>query len=364
MRLHFKLLAVPFLCLFCTASLQAASAPSQFSELKALLDGRGSLESRLEFLKTALHGQSLEVKAALGAVVIQSSPTKEVASEVAQLLVQDTASNTPKLAGLLVGKLPSNLARSLAGSIAIGAGKSDPKRLPQITATVLVAQTATAENAGAIAEEVFAYAPASMASSIASAIGMAFADNPKLVQQAPQIAAGITRALLAKGPDPQIRRELAESIAALTVLLPGSVRSNHDMITEIGKAVAAVIARTRTGLATTIVAVTSATLKAAAGSTNIEPVLVSFRDAFRDAIDDPIIQEKLLTVVSEINAGTSDKNIKPLEGQPAKPDTMENPLPSSLIDTTPGMGQTGGHSQNGGFDFGPLIPSETNVINN
>jgi len=346
MILHSKMLAVSSLWIFCAVALPAVAAPAGLSELKTHLNGLPSIESKLEFLKTGLLGQTNEVKATLGAALIQSAPAanqKEVAKRVAEILagLKDGSSNTAKLIGLLTSKLPQNLAPSLAGSIAIGAGKSDPQHLPQFTAAVIVSQSSTIDHAGPIAEEVTASAPLDMGSRIASAIGAAFVDNPQLVKQAPQIAADITIALLPKGTTEQTRPEIANSVAALIVLLPGSISSNKDLITSVGKAVAAVIANSHSGMATTIVGITSAALKSAAGSSDISSVLNNFQAAFADAIDDPIIKDKLAKVVSQINAGTSDKSILPLEPKiTSDPQVFPTPPPT-----------------------GPVVPPETNVVN-
>ena len=153
MILHSKMLAVSSLWIFCAVALPAVAAPAGLSELKTHLNGLPSIESKLEFLKTGLLGQTNEVKATLGAALIQSAPAanqKEVAKRVAEILagLKDGSSNTAKLIGLLTSKLPQNLAPSLAGSIAIGAGKSDPQHLPQFTAAVIVSQSSTIDHAG------------------------------------------------------------------------------------------------------------------------------------------------------------------------------------------------------------------------
>ena len=330
MSFYSKLFAVSTLWVFCAVALPVVAAPAQLSELQTQLNGLSSIESKLEFLKTSVRGQSLETKAALGAAIIQSAPAntqKDVARRVAQILasLEDGSSDTAKLAGLLASKLPRNLAGSLAGSIAIGAGTSDPQHIPQIAAAVIVAQPGTIAHAGAIAEEITTFAPLAKASSISSAIGAMFAEYPSLAEKSPQIAAGITRGILShKGTLEQLRPEVANSVAALTVLLPGSIRSNKDLITNIGKEVAAVIYQKYSGMATTIVGITSATLKSAAGSSDITSVLNNFRDAFKDAIADPIIQGKLDVVVSQVDSGISDKVVKPLE----KP--MDVKLPTLL----------------------------------
>jgi len=342
---HSKLLAIS--CLWLVSAVMLPTAQASLSELKAQLASRSTIESKQDFLKTALPGQRLEVKAALGADLIASAPANtqlQVARNVAQILasLKDSPSDTPKLIGMLTHKLPANLAPSLAGAIAIGAGNSEPQSLARITAAVIVAQSSTIDHAGTIAEEVTASAPLSSASVIASAIGAAFADNPQLANKAPEIAADITRAILSKqGTVDQLRREIADSVAALTVLLPGSVRSNQNLIVSIGKAVAAVISSTQPGMATTIVGITSAALKSAAGTADIAPVLDGFTDAFKDSINDPIIQAKLDKVVSDINLGASDKTIKPLETLPPSTDPL--PPPSAPP--------------------GPITSPETNVVN-
>lgn len=353
---HSKLVVVFALCSLCllaTPAVAAAPDSAKLSELKTQLDGLSTLDKKLEFLKTAARGLSLETKATLGASLIQSTPEasrKEAARRVAQTLtgLQD-GSDAAKLAGLLTGKLPRNMAGSLAGSIAIGAALNDPQHLPQIAAAVIVAQPSTIENAGAIAQEIITAAPLGEASRIASAIGAQFADHRDLVKKAPEIAGGITRGILTqRAPIEQVRPEIAYSIAALAALLPGSVRSNHDLITNIGKAVAEVIYKTHSGVATTVVGITSATLKAAAGSSDISMVLESFRNAFRDIIQDPIIQGKLDQVVTDINEGTSDKSIKPLEKPTEKPGAPVTPPPS--------FPHEGGGS-------GWIVPHESNVVN-
>ena len=117
------------------------------------------------------------------------------------------------------------------------------------------------------------------------------------------------------------------------------------MITNIGTEVAAVVAEKSPGMATTIVGITSAALKSMAGSNNINPVLESFKDTFKTSINDPVIQGKLDTVLSQIIAGTSDKNITPLE-TPINNKTEE---PKSQSDPT--------------FPTGPIINPETQVKN-
>lgn len=355
---HAKLLAASALCVFYAGGLPAA--PAKLSELKTQLSSLSSTESQLEFLKTSLLGQNLEDKATLGASIILAAPAetqKEIARSVAQILagLKDTSSDTPKLASLLAHKLPSNLAASLAGSIAIGAGNSDPQHLPQITAAVILSQSATIDHAGPIAEEVTASAPLEKANLIASAIGAQFADNPKLVEKAPQIAAGITRAIVSKpGSVEDIRSEAANSIAALTVLLPGSIRSNQELIAKIGQEVATVIAKDHPGLATTIVGITSAALKAAAGTSDIAPVLDDFRDAFKSQISDPVIQGKLDKVVTDVNTGTDGKDIKPLE-DPIKSSQSSAPGGQSLSQSLP--------SAYSSSAAGSVLTPETNIVN-
>ncbi len=333
-----KLLSILFLWVFCAIALAAVPARAIDS----------NLEGQLQSLKTSAQGQTLEAKAALGAALIKSaSPEnqKEVAGRVAQLLagIKDDFSDNATLAGLLAKKLPGRVAASVAGSIAIGAGAGDPAQLPQITAAVIASQSATIDQAGAIAQEVTASAPLSQASSIASAIGAMFAEHPRLANKSPEIAAGITRALLAKEASlPEIRSELANSIAALTVLLPGSISSNKNLIIKIGREVATLIAKDFPGLATTIVGITGGALQSAAGSDDISTVLDGFEDEFKSRIDDPIIKEKLDKVISEIRSGTSDKQILPLEKQPDP-----NPAPA------------GGGSGGGGW----IAKPETDVVN-
>ena len=386
-----KLLGISALWVFSAVALPAVAAPAPArasrSELKTRLESLSTIASKYEFLKTALIGQSLEDEASLGAFLIQSAPAdtqKEVAGQVAQILagLKGSNSDAAKLAGLLTSKLPPNLAASVAGSIAIGAGASDPQHLPQITAAVIVSQPATQDRAGAIAEEVTASAPLSRASSIASALGEAFVGHPRLADQAPQIAAGITRAILPKGTLEQTRPEVANSVAALAVLLPGSIRANQDRITNIGKAVAAMIADKNTGMATTIVGITSAVLKSAAGSTNIDAVLDSFRDTFK-GIDDPIIQGKLDAVLAGIKADGGGKDITPLEPQiasnPSNSNVPNNPrvpndpndpnnLTNAPLPTASQLNPTqiaGFSSVTGNFSYGTgtAVPPETNVLN-
>lgn len=347
MHLHSKLLAVSSLWVFCAVALPAVADPVSLSELKTQLHALSSVDAKLDFLRTALRGQSDEVKAALGAALIERAPAdsqKRVANRVGQLFGSFKGSNSSSanLLGMLTAKLPRSLAASLAGTIAIGAGISDPEHLPQITAAVIASQSGTIENAGAIAGEVTASAPLDKATSIASAIGAAFVDHAALAKQAPEIAAAITRSLLPKGTLEQTRPEIANSVAALTVLLPGSIRGNKELITRIGQAVAAVIAERNTGMATTIVGITSAALKSAAGSSEITDVLNSFKDAFSDTINDAIIKDKLTKVVSDINAGTSDKSVLPLEPQ------IKGDAPTPPADPPP---------------VGPIITPETNVKN-
>ena len=342
-----KLLAASFLWVYCATTLPSVAAPARLSELKTQLNAISSIEGKVEFLKTGLFGQSDEVKSTLGAAIIESaseSSRKSVAGQVAQILAGlKNNSDTTKLIGLLTNKLPRSMAPSVAGSIAIGAGISDPQHLPQFTAAVIVSQSSTIDAAGAIAQEVTASAPLARATSIASAIGAAFADHSRLADKAPEIAAAITRALLPKGTLEQTRPEIADSVAALTILLPGSINGNKELITNIGKAVASVIAQSNTGMATTIVGITSAALKSAAGSSNISDVLEGFERAFADAIADPIIKDKLGRVVSEINAGNSDKSVLPLEPK------ISNDPPPTQSPTGP--------------DTGPIIRPETNVVN-
>jgi len=365
-----KFLAIFIVWVFSAAALLVAAAPApvSLSALKTQLAAISTTENKLEFLKTALRGQSIEVKATLGAAVIKSVPAdtqKDVAGQVAQILVglKDGVADMPKLAGLLTSKLPSDMARTVAGRIAIGAGNSDPQQLAQITAAVIVSQSGTIDRAGAIAEEVTASSPLANASSIASAIGAEFAEHPRLAKEAPQIAAGITRAIMDKGTAEQVRPEIANSVAALTVLLPGSVRSNSELITQIGREVSAVIGATHPGLATTIVGITAAALKSAAGSANITEVLDSFRDTFKNNITDPVINSKLDTVVNEIELGTSDKNVTPLENQitstsPQGTNTM--PLTATQFGPTQSDGFA---AYSGNYSSGPVVLPETNVVN-
>ena len=359
MFIHSKLLIVSSLCVFCAVALPAA--PADLSELKTQLSSLPSIENKLAFLKTALLGQSLESKAALGASIIQSAPAatqKEVARNVAQILagLKDGTSNTPKLASLLTKALPRNLAASLAGSIAIGAGSSDPQHLPQITAAVIVARPSTIDQAGPIAQEVTAFAPLEKANLIASAIGAEFANYPQLVEKAPQIAADITLAIVSKnGTVDQIRSETANSVAALAVLLPGSISSNQELITNIGKEVATAIAAAHPELATTIVGITSAALKSAAGSSDITATLDGFRDAFINKISDPVIQDKLAKVVSDVTAGTDGKDIKPLE-DPIKSNQLTTAAAAAAAQSLP---SSYSNSSSGGV----LLTPETNVVN-
>lgn len=354
-----------------------ASTPAavKVSDLNAQLAALPSLSEKLDFLKSNMKGQSLATNAALGASIIQSAPVntqKEVAGKVAEILagLYGETTETPKLMGLLVRKLSSRVAESVAEDIIFGAAKSVPQLLPQITAAIIVSQSGLLKQAGTIAGDVTSSAPLSSASSIASAIGFAFAENPRLAEQAPDIAADIIRAILPKGTLEQTRPEVANSVAALAVLLPGSIRSNDSMITHIGMEVAGVIADKNSGMATTIVGITSATLKSAAGSADITTVLDNFAQAFKSSIPDPIIQGKLDTLVTQINSGNSDKGIVPLArnptsvpenpSHPSSPESLTDVIPPASTQLRPG-GLPGFFPSTGAFHYGVIVPFETNV---
>ncbi|XHR28839.1 MAG: hypothetical protein ACFUZC_23360 [Chthoniobacteraceae bacterium] len=160
-----------------------------------------------------------------------------------------------------------------------------PKRLPAVTAEVIISQRQQ-RNAPAIIQAVVAAAPLSRASDIAAAIGAEFATQPQLVQVAPEIAAAFTRALLGKlqqgASDAQVRIAIAESVGSLTVELPGTVQANYDRIVAIGRAVAGVLGPRYCGMAPTIVAATSAALKASAGASDVTLVVSDFQGAFKN----------------------------------------------------------------------------------
>ena len=140
------------------------------SAITAQLATISSLDGKLTVLQNTATGLSDNDKAALGAALIQSvapADQKEAARRVAQILATGSA-DTAIFAALLANDLPASLASSLAGSIVIGASQTDPVHLPQITAAVINANSATIANAPGIAGEVTAAAPLSRASAIAS----------------------------------------------------------------------------------------------------------------------------------------------------------------------------------------------------
>jgi hypothetical protein len=314
-----------FLAVLIGAVVLAASSANSLaagsSALIAQINALPSLEQRLEFIETHPVADA-SARAAIAAAVIQSAPAErrsETAMRVVELLVKQNPrpADSGKFAALVAKDLPKDLAVAVAPAIIMGAGKADSAHLPKITADVILSQSATIRNAAEIARYVVAASPVSRASDIATAIGMAFSSSPQLASEAPEIAAGFARALVAKIPKettvPEARSALADSVAALVVLLPGSVRSNHNLIVRIGREVAAVIGHTQPGMATTVVGITSAALKSAAGTSDITLVLNDFRDEFKKVIDDPVILAKLDRVTSEIVDGTSDKTVKPLD---------------------------------------------------
>ncbi|MDD5348651.1 MAG: hypothetical protein PHQ12_00440 [Chthoniobacteraceae bacterium] len=304
--------------LLSTPSLQAA--PSAAAQIAAI----SSMEGKLAFLQKNAEGLSASEKAALGAAVIGAAnpaEQKQLAGKVAQILATGDK-DAAKVAALLVDALPSDLQAKLAGSIAIGAGKADPAHLPQLTAAVIAVNPVTRAAAPGIAGEVTAAAPLAQGCLIATAIGSTFSQFPELAKEAPQIAASMVGAMVTKGTIDQVRKPIANTVAALTALLPGTISSNQALIAEIGRSVAAVISGKYPGLATTIVGVTSSTLKAAAGDANIAPVLASFRNAFR-GINDPTLQTRLDVVAASVNDGNGvgeDFTSLPIgQGQPEAP---------------------------------------------
>jgi len=368
------LLGVAALLATGSASLRAADLPAVTAQLAAI----NTLDGKLAFLKQAA-GLSEKEKATLGASVIESvAPADQKAAAVKVALTLSAGErNTARFAALLTNALPSRLGASLAGSIAIGAGQADPTHLPQIAAAVIVANSATIANAAAIAGEVTTAAPLSITGEIASAIGSTFSQHHNLAQKAPEIAASMTSAIVTKGTQDQVRPQVANTVAALTALLPGSVSDNKALIVSIGKAVAAVIAPKYPGLATTVVGVTSAALKAAAGTADIGSVLTSFSDTFRDAISDPVIQGKLSAVVADVNQGGGGKDIAPLEKPIAANNASQLP-PVGVVapKTATYPGAPGAPADPGSFFFwtpqatptptptatpGPVVPTETPV---
>ncbi|MEI8233459.1 MAG: hypothetical protein WCH57_02100 [Verrucomicrobiota bacterium] len=279
------------------------------SAITAQLATISSLDGKLTVLQNTATGLSDNDKAALGAALIQSvapADQKEAARRVAQILATGSA-DTAIFAALLANDLPASLASSLAGSIVIGASQTDPVHLPQITAAVINANSATIANAPGIAGEVTAAAPLSRASAIASAIGISLAGNDTLTKEAPLIATSMTREIIAKGGDiTQLGKQVSDTIAALTVLLPGSVASNQALIVEIGRDVAAVISDQYSSLAPAIVGVTASALRAAAGGVDVSSVINSFSATFGDAISDPTIKTQITSITTAVNQGTAN----------------------------------------------------------
>ena len=301
-------LAIPFFVAL--GSLSLFAAPPAVEALAKELKNLSSLADKIAALTSAASGQSAEVKAELGAALITSLPASEqqqAATTVAQTLTSmtDAPADVPKLASLITAKLPPGLAPQLAPSIIAGAALTNPAQLPQITSAVIVTNQNTINHAADIAGAVTKAAPLTVASSIATAIGAAFSENPALVDKAPQIAASMTSNILPKGTGDLIRTEVSNTVAALTVLLPGSIDNNQSVISRIGAQVAAIISAQSPDLATAIVGVTTTTLKSAAGSSDISTVVTDFGNAFKSSVTDTTIKQQLDTVVTQVNSGNS-----------------------------------------------------------
>ena len=344
--------------------------PPQFSALRTVAE-------KLAYLQNNAGSLSLSQKAELGAAIILSVPAdqqKAVAGQVARILTPKGV-DPVKLATQLIKALPAELAGALGGSIALGASQTDPSRLPQITAEVIAATPSTIANAPAIAAEVVAASPIDRASAIASAIGATFIDQKALAEKAPQIAASMIGALVQHGTLDQVRSQAAQTVAALTVLLPGNINDNKQQITQVGKDVAAVISAQYPSLAPDIVGMTTEALKTAAGGTNVSPVLTSFADAFSAAIGDTAIKNQITATLTSVERGTANIDIKPLEktindatksaGNPsvlpgASTDSSKVPEPGSLYFFAPQPTPTPTPTPHE-VPVGPVNPPETPV---
>ncbi|GEM_PF-6507425 len=207
-----------------------------------------------------------------------------------------------------------------------------PSRLPSVTAKVIISHRQQGD-APAIIRAVVAAAPLSQASSIVAALGAEFAAQPQLVRLAPEIAAAFTQALLGKlsqgASVAQVRTAIAESVGTLTVSLPGTVQANHDRIVAIGQAVAGVLGPRYASMAPSIVAATSAALKASAGASNVAFVLGDFLRAF-GKVDCLAVGEKL-DPEAVGGDGKGFKDIIPLDPQGA----VLDPVGSRPVDDLP-----------------------------
>ena len=338
MHLRSKLLA--FSWLVCTLALptalysqnqpagdNAAPAAGKLAALKTQLAALTTPDEKIAFLNNQLQGQDNATLAALGADLIASVPANsqnDIAGQVAQMFAQakGNTTDTPQLIGLLTSKLTPEVASQVAASIAIGASKGAPAQTAQITAAVIVAQPSTIANAGPIVAAVTAAVPVDMASKIATAIGKEYAAHPTLVAQAPQIAAAMTSSLLTQGPDSQTKSPIADSIAALTVLLPDPTGANKDVVTAVGTATSAVLSTNHPEVVTQIVGTTAQEFQANA-TPGTKPVVIDFANTFQSNITDPALQARLTSAVTEILAGTT-KSIDMLMNNPVTDPNQQN----------------------------------------
>ncbi|MCX6968004.1 MAG: hypothetical protein NTZ46_09565 [Verrucomicrobia bacterium] len=333
MHLPSKLLIV--LGIFCSVAL-----PRVYADLKADMAALSTPEEKLVFLQKHT-GEDASTD--LAAALIQSAPPdaqKEIAIKVAQLLAG--TGNPAEVAAKLISQLPGDVAAQVAGSIILGIAK-DSSQIPQITAAVLVSQPETIRNAASITAEVIAGAPLEIASKIAAEIGKQY---PKLIEQVPQIAAEMTRALLAKGKDEQTRTPIGETIAALTSLLPDATGQNKETVLNIGKAISEVLSTTHPNVAATIVIKTAEAMYAAAGdSTSTPTTITNFENTFNSNLTDANQKQQLSSAVAQIVQGDSSVSIP-------------------LVTSTENMpGQAFGHSEETTkFTYDSLVPAETNVL--
>lgn len=344
-----------------------AALPAQFTSLRTVAEKIAYLQNNLGKLSAA---QQIQIAAA----IIQSAPAnqqKAVATQLAHLLAPK-GTDPVKVATQLVKALPANLGASLAGSIALGASQAEPSLIGLVTAAVIQATPATIANAPAIAAAVVSGSPIESSVAVASAIGATFYDNKALAAEAPQIAASMVGALVQLGTIDQVKTPVAQTVAALTALLPGTISENSALITQIGKEVAATISAHYPSLAPAIVGVTTETLKTAAGGSNVNPVLTSFADAFANAIGDTGIKEQIATTLLAVQQGTSNIDISGLEktiGNAMKDSGNPSVLPGASTDGSK-VPQPGSYffwapqpTPTPTPNVGPTNPQETPVTN-
>jgi len=277
------------------------NTPSYFTKITALLGVAVFLTMGL----TTVH--AVNVAALVDNIQAASGDKQKQAARQAGQMIAENVDGKTAAADIvaLLNSLPRPLSGVLAGSIVIGAAQKNPVFLPLFNAAAVTANDTTIAVAPAILSEVTASAPLARASAIATPIGLAYAEHRTLMVQAPQLITAMAKQIIAKKGNAELTAtQLADTIAALTVLLPGSDAERLGIIENISRDVAQMLeANKLSHLAPLIVGQLGSTLKAIGGSADTSALVARIGSAFSDSISNRAVKAEIASMVAAVNSG-------------------------------------------------------------